>query len=91
MITRLRWPVRHSARSRTTRRLASPSNGDSCDCSVDASTIARRRVLRSLNTTAAASMAQITPSDRYVLRWYQWLTVILIPTNTRMPPRAWER
>ena len=35
--------------------------------------------------------AQITASDRYVLTWIQWLIVILMPTNTRISPRAWDR
>ena len=51
----------------------------------------RVRFLRSDSAMAAVSVAMMIDNDRYVLRWNQWAAAILTPTNTRMPPSAWDR
>ena len=40
---------------------------------------------------AAVTMATMTPSDATVGKCYQWDTIILIPTNTRIAPSACAR
>ena len=48
----------------------------------------RERFLRSDRTMAAVSIAMMIAKEMYVLRWNQWATTILMPTNTRTPPSA---